>query len=193
MSSCHCFIVVLVPVVELLHMQNKSPATNYSVWKSCMNCSLNWLLCIISIYTLVWSLTRWFVGYPIWCKCGIFLLLCCFYVICLWLNSAIIYMLGLLSFVSFSREGGDYAFTNILILVIIGCPSICLPAWLVYFCFCLLVQKNWTDFPVDVTVHMSCGVFFNILFLFVCIIDYDIYRLFWSKHKFLFSFQTNEN
>ena len=47
-----------------------------------------------------------FVGYPIWCTCGIFLLLCCFYVIWLWLNSAIIYMLGLLSFVSFFREGG---------------------------------------------------------------------------------------
>lgn len=53
-----------------------------------------------------------FVGYPIWCTCGIFLLLCCFYVICLWLNSAIIYMLGLLSFVSFffGRGGGGSRF-----------------------------------------------------------------------------------
>ena len=39
-----------------------------------------------------------FVGYSIWCTCGIWLLLCCFYVICLWLNFGSIYMWGFLSF-----------------------------------------------------------------------------------------------
>lgn len=154
-----------------------------------MNCSLNWLLCIISIYSVYLGLklngfcVARFVGYPIWCTCGLFLLLCCFYVICLWLNSAIIYMLGLLSFVSFFREGGggDHAFTNILIVIIIGCPSrsVCLHDWFIFASVYLFKR-------IEPIFLMSLRGFF-ILFFFVCIIDYDIYRLFWSKHKFLFS------